>query len=307
MRSVLNDSRVLLCLFTSAAAFVAGCGDDSLGSGELEVSISGEDAVKEDPGFPFSDDGEVVALADGWSITFTKFIASIGNISLSGAEGEGAVSSSERYVADLHLGDPVLARFEGLPARRWERFTYELLPATAASIGVNGVDPADIDAMVEGGFNYWIEGSGSKDGETYTFAWGLTNATRNADCTNGADDKAGVVIRNNATATAEITVHADHLFWTSLGSEASDLRFEAIAAAASDDKQVTLEDLRTQRLSSLTGIDGQPLDDEAGVPVIYDPESTPLPSQDLRAFILASASSMGHLNGAGLCTVRALR
>ncbi|MDC3958794.1 hypothetical protein KEG38_33370 [Polyangium jinanense] len=290
----------VLSLFS---AIVIGCGgeDASSGAGALAVRITGEDAAK--TGFPVEEEGETIAFADGWTIQFSKVLVSFGGLDLRSADGAVAIESKGWWVADLHAGDASLPVFEALEARRWDRFGYEIAAPDASAVALGSVAQADVQAMIDGKFNYWMEGTATRAGDTYTFAWGLSNPTRNTNCTNGLDGTDGVVIRSNTTTEAEITIHLDHLFWDTLGTEEASLRFDAFAAAAGADKEISLEDLATQALSDLKGLDGMPLVDAEGKPIVYNPGSVPLASQDLLSFMLASSASMGHLNGEGLCTV----
>ncbi|MDI1428728.1 hypothetical protein [Polyangium sorediatum] len=293
-------------VFSLLSAMVIGCGgeDTSSGAGTLAIRITGEDAAK--TGFPVEEEGEAIAFADGWTVQFSKVLVSFGALDVRGADGAVAIESKERWVADLHAGDASLPVFEGIEARRWDRFRYEIAAPDASAVALGGVAEAEVQAMIDGKFNYWLEGTATKAGDTYTFAWGLANPTRNANCTNGLDGTDGVVIRSNTTTEAEITIHLDHLFWDTLGTEEASLRFDALAAAAGTDKEILLEDLATQKLSDLKGLDGMPLVDAEDKPIVYNPGSVPLASQDLLSFLLASSASMGHLNGEGLCTVSAL-
>ena len=289
----------------SAALLTIGCGGDEAAQlGSLHVHISGEEAAK--TGFPFEEDGVKIEFADGYTLSFSKVLVSFGSIGLRGAEGDVGVASTDSFVADLHAGDPEVATFEDLPARRWEKFGFELKAPDAKTKVLGTVAAADVQTMVDGGFNYWIEGSATKANETYTFVWGLKNPTRNVDCTNGLDGTAGLVIRENATSDAEITIHMDHFFWDTLGSEGASLRFEAIAGAAGADKMIQFDELASQNLADLKAVGGMPLVDASGNPVVYNPGSVPLAKQDLRSFVLAASAGMGHLNGEGLCTVGAL-
>lgn len=296
---------LLLCLAVGST----GCSDSgdetAAGSGSLTLVVTGEDGAKD--GFPFEEDGEAVAFADDWTVAFSKVLVSVGNITLEGDDGKVALSSDEHYLVDLHEGDPELGTFDGLGARRWERLSYEVLPAASGMTNVSGVASGDVEAMIDGGYNYWIEGTAEKGDASFTFSWGLKNPTRNSNCTNGSDDTQGVIIRDNATTEAELTFHFDHVFWSTLGTEEAELRFEAIAAAGREDGDISWEDLEAQKLAALVGLDGEPLLDEDGAPIVYNPGSVRLASQDLASFILASSSSMGHLNGEGLCTVAALK
>jgi hypothetical protein len=290
-----------------ACVWCVGCGSEpteSTGTGALAIRITGEDAAK--TGFPVEEEGESITFADGWTVQFSKFLIAFGAIDVKGADGTSGFTSTDKYVADLHAGDPSLPIIENLAARRWERFSYEISAPDVMAKPVGNVAAADIQTMATGKFNYWIEGTATKGADSITFAWGLSNPTKNADCTNGLDNTDGVVIRSNATTEAEITIHVEHLFWDTLGSENASLRFDALAAVAGADKDLTTEEIATQTLANLKDASGMPLKDGNGSPVIYNPGSVPLASQDLWAFIQASGASMAHLNGEGLCTISGL-
>lgn len=276
------------------------CGSDddagAAGKGSLTVLVTGEAGAEE--GFPFTEDGETVAFEDGTTLRFSKFLASVGNVSVASADGTEAARSTRVHVVDLHLGHARLEEFTGLGARRWDRFGYEILPPPPDAVLGEGVSAVDAEAMRTGGFNYWVEGTATlTDGAVFTFAWGLRNPTRNQDCTSGIDETQGVVVRNNSTAEAEITLHVDHLFWDSLGTEGASLRFEGHAAAGGDDGVITWAELEAVPIASVR--------DRQGNLLQYDTGSVSLSSPTLAGFLLASSSSMGHLDGEGLCMVRA--
>lgn len=288
------------------SALNIGCGSEetTAGAGALAVRITGEDAAK--TGFPAEEDGESIAFVDGWSLQFSKFLVSFGAINVQGADGKVGVNSTDRYVADLHAADASLPEFEGLAARRWERFSYEITPPDATTKVLGTVEDSFVQTMIAGKYNYWVEGTATKGAESVEFAWGIANATKNANCTNGLDNTEGIVIRSNATTEAEITIHVEHLFWDTLGSESASLRFDAMAAVAGADKKVTTDEIASQALSDLKDASGMPLKDGAGMPVVYNPGSVQLPTSDLLAFLQASSASMAHLNGEGLCTISGL-
>lgn len=302
MRSKVTSGMQALAMGLAMAAVGCSDADDGAsGAGALRVRASGEAAAVD--GFPFTEDGETVALADGWSVQFSKVLVAFGNLSVKGKDGASGVTSTDTYVVDLHqqeMNDVVL--LEELPARRWDAFSFEIVPPTAATRVVGGVAAADVSAMVAGGYNYWLEGTASLGAREVSFRWGLRNPTRNADCTNGEDDTAGIVVPNNSEAEAILTFHLDHLMWTSLGTEEAELRFEAIAAAdalGDGDGVVTWEELALQQLADLKDGAGAPLG------VVYNPGSVSPTPTNLQEFLLKSSASMGHLNGEGLCTVSA--
>lgn len=279
---------------------VAACGAD-VGTGTLEVTLSGEDGAKE--GFPVEEDGRTIAFADGWSLAFTKYLVSIGNLSVSATDGESGVSSSDVFVADISKGDPTLGTFADLPARRWDRVSFELLAPMSDAKRVGDVSAEDVQRMTAGGFNYWLEGEATRGDETVTFAWGFAAETKNADCTNGDDGTAGVVVKPNSKTTAEVTLHVEHLFWDALGSENAVLRFDAIAAMADEAGHVTIDALAGQSLAQPLDAEGLPIKNAQGAPVVYDAGSMTLSENNLRGFMTASIASQAHLNGEGLCSV----
>lgn len=294
------------------AVVIAACSGESGGSGSVSLRVSGEGAAKS--GYPYVKNGAEIRFADGWSVRFSKYLVSVGQLRLAGADDRVAFESSDVFVTDLHQGDPVIQTAAGLDARRWERLSFRVVapPPDAKTIG--DVAPEDLARMQRDGLNYWIEGTAEREGtdgrgtskRAVSFAWGLANPTRATNCTNGVDGTEGLVVRNNADAEAEITFHLDHLFWDTLGTEVAKLRFEAIAAAAGEDGVVRFEDLAKQPLADLRDRAGEPLRDETGARLVYNPGSVPLADQSLRAFMLAASAGQVHLNGLGLCTVTRL-
>jgi hypothetical protein len=281
-----------LTMVSLAPMAMSGC---TGGEGALSLVATGEEAAVD--GFA------ATQFADGWTIEFDRYLVSFGRLTLADATGESGLESDEVYVVDLHAGPIELDRFDGLVAQRWDRFGFEVVPPSADATVIGDVDDADVQRMRDEGYAYWIVGRASKGDVELTFSWGLASPTRNADCTNGIDDTQGVVIRNSGTTTAEITFHLEHLFWTSLGTDEAELRFDAIAAMADAEGNIDFAALADQNLSDLRDAEGNPLVDGEGSPVVYDPASVPLPADDLREFILAAVATQAHLNGNGLCTI----
>ena len=295
------------------AALVLGAGCDSDGSGDLEIRISGEAAAQQ--GIPFEDEhaedgheheeGEL-AFEDGWVVEFDQYLMAIADLEIASSTGETAETDGRVFVVDLHAGDFNLAIFEELPAQRWDRFSYSIRAPRSGDevVRVGDVTEDDVQKLREGAYNYWIEGRATKGDRTVTFAWGLHNPSRNADCTNGEDGTQGVVVTNNQTKVSEVTVHVEHLFWDTLGSEQTRLRFDAIAAMADPGGLVAWDVLDEQLLADLRDENGDPLVNAEGSPVVYNPASTG--AADLQAFILEATRTQAHLGGDGLCTISVL-
>jgi hypothetical protein len=277
-------------------ALAAACSAD--GAGDLAVRVSGEEGALS--GFPSSE------FSDGWSVSFSKYLVAVGDLEVASSDGSTELDESTIYIVDLHAGEPTIEIFEGLGARRWDRFSFSVRAPQADDevIAVGNVAPSDVDAMVAGRFNYAVEGTATHSEGSVSFAWGLANGSRNRDCTSGSDETQGVVVPNNSRVTAEITFHVEHLFWDALGSEQTEQRFEAIAAMADDQGIVEFDALANQGLADLRNVEGEPLTDVEGNRIVYDPGSSG--AGDLRAFILAATRTQAHLDGGGLCTIAPL-
>lgn len=284
------------------AMALAACGGPAT-TGSLKVTITGEDAAIS--GFPVNDEGEVIALADGWTVVYTKVLAGVGNVSVKGAGGEVGYEAATRYVVDLHKGPAALLTLDTLAARRWEKVSYEHVAPDAGAVNVSAVAAADLERMVTNGFNYWLEGTATKDAKTVSFAWGLKNPTRNSDCSDGADGgKAGVVVTQNSETEAELTIHLEHLYWTSLGDEVAELRFDPIAAKADAQGAVSFDALATQSLDAPKDAEGNAIPKvNGGGDLAYNAQGDASDPANLKEFILAATTTMGHLNGGGLCTI----
>lgn len=280
----------------------AGCGTEAGGTGAVVVSVpvSGEEAAR--TGFPVEDDGERIEFADGWSVTFSKVIVSLANVSVDGSDGARGAGPTGAWLVDLHRGAPDLTRLDGLAARRWDRSSYEVVPPTPDSTLLPGVQPADAEAMVANGHTHLIEGQATKAGRTVTFSWALAEASRNADCMNGDESRQGLVVTASSSVRAELTIHLDHLLWASIGAEGSLMRFDPIAAMADAAGRVTWDDLAKEGLSPRDA-QGAPFLDGNGKALVYDPGTARLPEDNLRGFIQTAFRFAGHLNGGGRCTI----
>lgn len=269
-----------------------GCGGETA---SLAVSLSGEEAAVE--GFDAS------AFADGWSVRFDALVVSIRSLELRSRDGDDAMLDADPVIVDLHQGDALGWTFENVGARRWDDVSYRIGPALEESRVVGTVDPAIRQRMIDEGLSIYVEGEGTKGEISRRFEWAFTLDVLSARC-EGADGTDGIIVASGAQNEMQITTHWDHLFFDSLAIEQANMRFEAIAAAS--EELVTLEALSTQRLTDLRGLDGEPLVDEDGVDVVYDPGSTPLSEPTLRGMIEAVAATVGHLDGEGHCDYQRL-
>ena len=298
------------------SALTIGCGPDNntsttsssssgggSGMGSLTVRVSGGKAAK--VGFPVDDNGTITSLADGWSIQFSKVLVSFGAIDVHGTDGAMGVTSTDRYIVDLHDAvDATVPAFEGLAARQWEHFGFEVTPPDATTIKLNTVEDNYIQTMTAGKYNYFVEGTATKGAESIPFVYGIPGAVKNTDCKN--DGASGIQIYSDMTTEAEISIHIAHVFFDALENEAAALRFDAMAAVKGADNKITIDEIASQQLGSLKDASGMPLKDGSGNPVVYNTGTVQLPTQDLLAFVQASTAAMAHLNGKGMCTTTGL-
>ena len=289
------------CIARHARALALACGvlacgssdpTGSGGEGTLAFTTWGEEYIEEE--IPADPDGGFV---DGWTVSYDKFLVSIQNIVVAEQGGDrGASMSGSRLFDNTVAGVKAVVEFKGVPARAWDRVSYEIAPVTAETELNASATEEDKALMLAGGYSLFASGIARKEQTEKRFAWGFVIGTRYEDChaPAGGRDEAGVIVTNNSTLEVELTTHGDHLFYDRLQSSpdptvATSLRFDALAAAdANDDGELTLEELHA------TPIDVR----------LYDPSG--LGANTYGAFVTALARTVGHFRGEGECTVRRL-
>ncbi len=254
--------------------FLAACG----GTGTLEVTTWGEDFIE--------DEIPATAFADGFRVTFSKFLVNLRDVEVRTADGEIGASLPEARVFDLSETGPFkLATLEGVAAAKYDVVSARLGPASGAIAGNASAD--DVARMNAEGYSVFVIGQGSRSSTVVTFTWGFKTDTRFVDCAPESQDQA-VVVPTDGRATADLTIHGDHLFYDDLQDADAKLRFEAIARAdASADGDVTLGELAAVDLTTLP----------AGT---YGTGSVPN-VRTLADFVGALTRTLLHFNGEGEC------
>ena len=203
------SQRILHIFFlTWWAVGLSACGDDA-GEGNVTVAVYGEDFIE--LGIPADE------MADGWSVTFDRFVVSVGEVIVGGVEMPPA-DPVDISVETEGAGHPV---------------------ASAAVPAGDHTDSSFAITRVE------LSGSATKDGTTKTFDWVFDQATHYSGCetTTGVSD--------GGSATFQITVHADHFFYDSLVLEEPQVVFQALADAdADDDGAITRAELEASDIGS---------------------------------------------------------
>lgn len=247
---------------------LCACDGASAGEGTLRVTAWGEDFIEQ--GIPTE------AFVDGWSVTFDAFVVSLDAIDADGVRMPGS------YVLDLSQPSGGAGQELGVlsvPAGQVPALSWSL--STATPEASTDVDDKVIDAMVGADASLWARGTARRGDEVKTFDWPLDVTSRYVECDTGA-----ALVKDEVT-DAVLTVHADHLFYDDLDSEEPGVAFDLIAAAdADDDGVITVEELQAQSLS------GQARYQVGGRDV-----------DDLHAFIVAQARTLGHINGEGHCEI----
>lgn len=275
---------------------VGGC-TPPVGEGQVQVKVSGEESVRQ--GFPSH------LLADGWSVRFTRYLVSVGEFTLSSPSRAEEQRLEGQLVVDLQKGEANLGELQGVRAGRWDVGFRVGPPGEGVQTPDGHVRPEDVERMRQGRYSYWLEGEAVKVGAgVFTFAMGFPLDVRMQTCTNGDDGTRGVVVPENSGALAEVSIHAEHMFYDRLGTHNGvQLRFEAFAAVAGADKVITAEELATQSLLDLRGMDGGELKDASGMPVVYQPGAFSV--RTLLEFVTQSVADQAHLNGGGICSTAA--
>ncbi|MFW6057410.1 MAG: hypothetical protein ACOC9W_01000, partial [Persicimonas sp.] len=124
-----------------------------------------------------------------------------------------------------------------------------------------------------------VEGTATKDDETKSFSWAFDTDALYEDCQTDAH------IDDGGSATSQLTIHADHFFYDDLVAEEPNLAFDLIASAdADDDGDVTLDELADVDITAESR---------------YQVGSRDI--TDLRGFLEAQSTTVGHIDGEGHC------
>jgi hypothetical protein len=251
MQARLTTTLIAAALLTVAA----GCSDDggTPGEGSYTISAYGED---------FVEDKIPADETDGWEIVFSTFEVTITDIS---AENDDAESVTVDGVHTLDLtedsaGEGHIIAELAAPAGVYDSLNYRIAPADGQSA-------------------LRVAGTATKDGITKTFSWEFDTDKLYENCHTNAD------VADGGSASSQLTIHADHLFYDDLVGEEPNVAFDLIASAdADDDGDITLDELAGVDITAETR---------------YQVGSRDI--TDLRGFIEAQTTTVGHIDGEGHC------
>lgn len=283
-------------LFLSGLALVAGCGDGTgatADKGDVQIFVEPEETI---PGGLAAGMGEE-DVQDGWTVTYDRFLVSIGNFRAGRSDATEKLSLPDTFVLDLlnaPAGGYVVTTFEDVSAVRWDRFGFDLPNATASSKTLSPTTAADAKLLADNGWSIYFEGKIEKMGVVKTFKWGLPAGTSFDDCAT-EEGTFGFAVPSGGSAQVKPTIHGDHWFFNNVtaGAEITKRYAEYIALADADmNGETTIEELK-----ALKAADAFPSPQ-------YNLAGSLAPIETAYDYVLAQARTLGDYQGEGECQTR---
>lgn len=250
--------------------------------GSINVQVWGEDFVANE--IPASE------FEDGWSVRFTKFLVHVSDVSFRATGSTAYALPSGGRVFDLKPATQPLSigTLSMVEARRLDDVQFAMTEASASSTAGNA-SASDLMVMQGGRYALYVEGQATHSMRgSYAFRWGFGGNTRFHSCQDASSQPGLVVTSGSAATAAQLTFHADHLFYDGLQNSDAKVRFTALADSDRNmDRMITLEELASTDLTALP--QGQ-----------YQTGSAPNVN-NLRDFVAALTTTVGHWNGEGHC------
>jgi len=224
-----------------------GC-DGAAGSGRLDIELEAEVTITD--GIPAGSALEDVV--DGWTVSFSKYVVSVGAIELSSSGRGDSRAYPTVHVVDLKAlsaAGTTLVDEPSMPSGRWDHVSYSLVVPDASSVLAAGVSEVDRNAMIAGGCTYLVAGSitnpsgqsappgGSPRAATsIAFELCVPATVRFSDCQAEGTLAPGFSVRSGGDTVVAFTLHGDHLFFDSFpaGSEIVSRRAQWLADADLD-------------------------------------------------------------------------
>lgn len=263
---------IVSAVLASGVGIVLSCGDETEteGEGNLTVTLWGEEYIED--GIPSEE------FADGFSVTYTKFLIALSEVSAAEEDKSKAITASEMKIWDVTKAGPVTIVSKTVPSGDYTHTAYRISPATAAAVAGNA-DDADLQRMKDDGLSVYVEGTATDGTTAVTFAWGFDTDTTYDPCHSIG------VLAADGKATIQLTIHGDHLLYDSAISDDPDLRFNDVALADTDaDGIVTEEELLAYDITTLSNYVVGSLE----IDNMYD-------------YIAHMTSTLGHIDGEGHC------
>jgi hypothetical protein len=240
---------VLRAIVSASAAVLGGCiASSPLSFGEVLVVTQGdvnlEDGLKE------------TETADGWSVTFERFVVNVGGVSVgTSATSVTTLGASTYVLVDQALPGPkVVIEARDVLAQTWPVFSFTVRPVRATSELAGGATDADLVKMRNLGASLWVKGSARKGSVAKTFDWIFTHSVAYEGCqqARGAGTVFGIDVDEGSTTDVQIVFRGRTLFEDGIGAAKPSLRFAAIADADTNgDGVVAANELATLPLATV--------------------------------------------------------
>ncbi len=244
--------------------------------GELHVTTTASDALTN--GF---------STNDGWSVSFSRALATIGRASLEGDElttycGLYPDSRYNRIFDMKRAGAQKVALVYSLGHCD---FSFALQRGSLNVVLGEGVTEADKIFMATPGSDAWaknrgislyLEGSATRESEMKTFRWSFRERVRYTSCKVGDADASvsGVSIASGSSSSLNIAVRGEAVFQNDVDDTQAELRFQPFADAddsyGNADGEVTLDELHEEPLDGFGTIPADAGVDAASVETFGD-------------------------------------
>ena len=305
--------RLVQVFAVAAPLALVGCAGDDGGVtggdvGTVQVFVEPEETIPEGLAAGTGDE----EINDGWTVTYSRFLITIGNLRASRSDTGDSISHAPVHVLDLlaaPAGGYVIHEFEDVAAARWDRFGFDLPNASAGATGMAPTAQADVDFMIQNGYSVYFEGVIEKaDGEScpppgttcvaatqVAFRWGLQAGTSFDDCAT-EDGFTGFAVPSGGAVQVKPTIHGDHWFFNNFtaGVELTSRYAQYIANSDLDgDGEATVEELRLVNAADVFPSADYNLSGAVGGSI-----------ETAHDFVVAQARTLGDYQGDGECPTR---
>ena len=276
------------------SALAIGCGSSSTGGsgeGNLSVLLEAEETIVAGIDSGAGDEN----ILDGFDLSFSKYIVSIGNVAMSQVGDANPQSSPDVVIAEFtSLGPfPELTSFNGIPTGQYTSFGFETPAPGADAVNLNQVDDADFDAMIANGWSYIIEGTitNVETEESKDFLIEADVPTVYSDCA-VTDMERGVNVASDSSV--DITLHGDHIVFNGFpDNEAQVMRLAQWLWDIEDDGDGVLTRTDFEAATNIEELFPSPTYILGGGPIE--------PIENAWDFIRAQLGTQGHILGEGEC------
>lgn len=247
------------------------------------------------PTFALEAGGGGLDTDDGYRVSYSRYIVSVGLVSMSKSEGRDHQDSDAIAIADLtRIGStpPVVTVFDRIPVGPYPSFAFATPAPDANASNINAVPQLDVESMIANGWTFIVEGQVARAADDVVREF-VIQADVPADYSDCADaEKQGVGVGSKAKTV--ITIHGDHLFFT--GFPRDEAQAKRLAQWVWEVEDVDGDGV-------LTRSDFQAAEDIDRMfpPSRYSLQGGPLLIENAWDFVRAQLATAGHLRENGDC------